>query len=186
MKKRNKIKKSAVSSNILSKFHMRHSFNTGPCCNFHDSTIKTDNFEDKLGNYKASMEKKMTQLGKKITVIIFDKELFLDMEKIEVFDDKINFNIDLPQINFASAWSPNRVEIYDSSEVMTIEGYQSIPTISYIQTDNLLHFRIDLFVNNFMRKTQVKLKIPTVTSYSDEEPMLVPEGEDEIVEEDSD
>jgi hypothetical protein len=95
----------------------------------------------------------------KYSVMIFDAEVKLDPCGIEVKDDHILINGEIPTIHFAgdyedSCWNYDNSTQYIYSNPVTVEGYQHLPPIHYLVKDKVTHYRIDLFNSNFMRKDE--------------------------------
>ena len=96
-------------------------------------------------------------LKRKVTVLIFEKELVIDRKRIEIGDEVILFNKLIPNVNFAGCWNGPVVEDCVSSKIKKVDGYHNIPPVLFHLYEEGSHLRVELFNNNFVRRVTTEI-----------------------------
>jgi len=112
------------------------------------------------------VEGEISDLKKDFSIFIFNKEIKIETEKIQINENTITFNEKIPSVNFASC----QYSIDDDGAVdqfaqrdLYVSGYANIPPIPYVAHDEGYHLKIELFNNGFVRNQQfefTKYEIP--------------------------
>jgi hypothetical protein len=137
------------------------------CCGYHYST-EFDPLRNSsvTADYREKTEETVKKL-KEFSVVIFDKEVKLDLTLIAVKDNYILITGEIPTIHFAgeyedSCWNNDCVTNYICSNYVRTEGYQNIPPIHYSVREKVIHYRIDMFNSNYIRRTYDEMNLWTV------------------------
>jgi len=112
------------------------------------------------------LEEKDDELGGEIeelkeewTIFIFNNEIRIETQKIQINEQTITFNENIPTVNFASCqYDMENFDSYNLDKIPTkevyVSGFANIPPIPYVIHDEGYHLKIELFNNGFVRNEE--------------------------------
>ena len=130
------------------------------CCDYHcDYDFEPENCKDIVRVYNSIYDDIKTDFS----VIIMDRQLYLNLNDIVVEKNKIYFRNTgyFSRINFASCWNNEfGPEDYIKTTKTRIE-YYGLPYINYNRTPLGYQFSIDMFNNDFIHSENETIRLPT-------------------------